>query len=123
MSQDLVDRLAAICLSLPEAEQRLSHGEQCWFIRGKKQFVAFDDHHHDADRIAFWCAAPEGSQRIHVESDPRTFFVPPYVGHRGWLGVRLDRDPDWAEVTEIVTEAYLTVAPRRLAALVMQRPD
>ncbi len=120
MSHDLVQRLAEICLALPETEQRISHGEPCWFIRGKKQFVSFDDHHHGADWISFWCAAPEGSQRTLVESDPETFFVPPYVGHRGWLGVRLDGDPDWEEIEEIVIEAYLTVAPKTLAAQVLK---
>ncbi len=119
MSSELINRLSTICLALPETEQRLSHGEQCWFIRGEKQFGAFDDRHHETDRIAFWCPAPEGVQRTLVESDPDRFFVPPYVGQRGWIGVRLDRQPDWAEIEEIVIEAYLTVAPKRLVALVL----
>ena len=113
-----LDRLRALCLALPEVTEKLSHGEPTWFVR--KTFVMFADHHHD-DRLAFWCAAPPGAQEELVAADPERFFRPPYVGHRGWLGVRLD-GPDadteefWAEVAEIVTDAYRTVAPRTLVA-------
>jgi hypothetical protein len=75
----------------------------------------FADHHHD-DRLAFWCAAPAGAQEELVAADPQRFFRPPYVGGRGWLGVYLDVDVDWAEVGEIVTDAYREVAPRKLVA-------
>jgi hypothetical protein len=76
-------------------------------------FVAYADHHHD-DRLAFWCAAPAGVQQALVGSDPERFFVPPYVGHRGWLRVYLDVPVDWDEIAEIVTDAYRVVAPKRL---------
>ena len=89
--------------------ERLSHGEPNWFVRDKKVFVMFANHHHD-DRVAFWCAAPAGAQEDMVDSDPVRFFRPPYVGHRGWLGVRLDVDVDWDEVGAIVGEAYAMVA-------------
>jgi hypothetical protein len=109
-------RLRAICLALPEATEKLSHGEPTWFVR--KTFVMFAGRHHD-DRVAFWCAAPRGVQEALVGSDPRRFFRPPYVGVRGWVGVYLDvPGVDWAEVAEIVAEAYRTVAPARLAAQV-----
>jgi hypothetical protein len=91
----------------------LSHGEPTWFVRGKKTFVSFADHHHD-DRLALWCAAPPGGQQAMVASDPERFFVPPYVGGRGWLGVYLDVPVDWDEIAEIVEDAYRTVAPKRL---------
>ncbi len=116
-----VENVRRACLGLPETEERISHGEPSWFIIKGKQFVSLDDHHHDEDRLAIWCAAPEGSQRIHVESDPEMFFVPPYVGHRGWIGVRIDRQPNWTEVGELVIDAYLTVAPVRLVELVTER--
>ncbi|GII78985.1 phosphoribosylglycinamide formyltransferase [Sphaerisporangium rufum] len=103
------------CLALPEAAERPSHGEPSWFVGGKKLFVMFADHHHD-DRLAFWCAAPPGAQEALVAAHPARFFRPPYVGHRGWLGVYLDVPVDWAEIDELVTEAFLAVAPRRLAA-------
>jgi hypothetical protein len=107
-------RLRAICLALPEATEKLSHGEPTWFVR--KTFVMFAGRHHD-DRVACWCAAPPGVQEALVSNDPRRFFRPPYVGVRGWVGVYLDvPGVDWAEIAEIVAEAYRTVAPARLAA-------
>ncbi|MEW1846896.1 MmcQ/YjbR family DNA-binding protein [Nonomuraea angiospora] len=113
---DALERLRALCLALPEVTERLSHGEPTWFVRGKKTFVMFADHHHD-DRLAFWCAAPPGAQGELVAEDPERFFRPPYVGHRGWLGVYLDVEVDWAEVTEIVADAYRQIAPKSLIAL------
>jgi hypothetical protein len=112
-----VDRLRELCLALPEATEKVSHGEPTWFVR--KVFVSFADHHHD-DRVAFWCAAPPGAQEALVAARPEVYFRPPYVGHRGWLGVWLDgRDGavDWDEVAEIVTDAYRQVAPKKLVAL------
>ncbi|MBB6349740.1 MmcQ/YjbR family DNA-binding protein [Nonomuraea muscovyensis] len=112
---DPLDALRGICLALPETTERLSHGEPTWFVRDKKVFVMFADHHHD-DRLAFWCAAPPGVQAELVAEDPDRFFRPPYVGHRGWLGVYLDVEVDWAEITEIVADAYRVIAPKSLAA-------
>lgn len=111
---DPVARLRAICLALPEATERSSHGEPSFFVG--RQFVSVDDHHHGADRLAFWCAAPPGVQQEMIAENPEQYFRPPYVGHRGWLGVRIDLDPDWAEITEIVRDAYRQVAPKRLLA-------
>ncbi|MBS2965686.1 MmcQ/YjbR family DNA-binding protein [Actinocrinis puniceicyclus] len=98
---------------MPEAVERLSHGEPTWFIGGKKTFATFSDHHHD-DRVAFWCPAPVGAQAHLIAADPLHYFRPPYVGHRGWIGVYLDVPVDWAEIGELVQEAYRTVAPARL---------
>jgi len=110
-----IDRLRRLCLALPEATERLSHGEPTFFVRDRKTFVMFADHHHD-DRLAFWCAAPDGFQRVLVEAEPDRFFVPPYVGVRGWLGVYLDVPVDWDEIRSIVEGAYRAIAPRRLVA-------
>jgi len=115
MRTDPLPRLRDLCLRLPEVTERLSHGEPTWFIRAKKIFVTYADHHHD-DRLAFWCAAPPGDQERLTTSDPERFFVPPYVGHRGWLGVYLDVPADWDEITEIVEDAYRVVAPATLVA-------
>jgi predicted DNA-binding protein (MmcQ/YjbR family) len=109
---DVLDRLRALCLALPEVTEKLSHGEPAWFVRGKP-FVMFADHHHD-DRVAFWCAAPAGAQEELV--DGVRYFRPPYVGHRGWLGVYLHTGPDWAELAEVVQDAYRVVAPKSLVA-------
>ena len=116
-SVDTADPLAALrrlCLALPGTSERLSHGEPTWFA-DKKVFVNLADHHHD-DRLAFWCAAPEGAQEVLVAAAPERFFRPPYVGHRGWLGVWLDVPVDWEEIAGLVLEAYKMVAPKRLLA-------
>src|SRR5436190_13124731 len=91
-------RLRRLCLALPNVTERLSHGEPTWFVRDKKTFVMYADHHHD-DRLGFWCAAPAGAQETMVAAEPHRFFRPPYVGVRGWLGVYLDiPDVDWIEI-------------------------
>ena len=122
MEKDPLEELRRLCLALPETTERISHGEPTWFVRGKKTFVMYADHHHD-DRLAFWCAAPDGAQPALVAADPERFFVPPYVGHRGWIGVRLDVPVDWDEIAELVAEAYRTVAPQRLVAELDARPQ
>jgi hypothetical protein len=119
---DPLPRLRELCLALPETNERISHGEPTWFVRDKKVFVNYSDHHHD-DRVAFWCAAPDGAQQALIAADPQRYFRPPYVGHRGWLGVYLDLDEpiDWDVVAELVVEAYRVVAPARLVALLDRR--
>jgi hypothetical protein len=120
------ERLRALCLALPETSERPSHGSPAWFVREKKTFVTLVDDHHGDGRFAIWCAAPPGDQQLLVDADPERFFVPPYVGHRGWLGVRLDRDVDWEELAGIVEDAYCAVAPKRLleeAGLVAPAPE
>jgi hypothetical protein len=76
--------------------------------------MVMDDHHGDG-RFALWCAAPEGMQHALVAGDPESYFVPPYVGHRGWIGVRLDRALAWEEIAGAIEDAWLEVAPKRLA--------
>ena len=106
--------MRAICLALPETGERLSHGEAAFFYRGKRSFLNMDTYHHGSAHYSAWVAAPLGAQDLLVRSDPEHFFVPPYVGHRGWLGVRLDRGLDWDELTGIVEDAYAEVAPPKL---------
>jgi hypothetical protein len=107
-------RIRAICLALPEVSERLSHGAPTFFVRGKKAFLMVLTDHHGDGRFAIWCAAPTGMQSMLVEADPERFFVPPYVGHRGWLGVRLDRGLHWEELEGIAEDAYAEVAPAKL---------
>jgi len=111
-----VVRVRKICLALPETTERLSHGAPTWFVRGKKTFVMFLDDHHGDGRLALWVAAPPGVQDTLVDEEPDRFFVPPYVGTRGWLGVRLDRAVDWDEIVQIAEDAYRVVAPKTLVA-------
>jgi hypothetical protein len=113
---DPVEQLRRLCLALPETTERASHGEPSFFIRDKKQFVSLDDHHHGADHLAFWCPAPPGVQEELIAENPEQYFRPPYVGHRGWIGVRIDGGPDWSEIAEIVRDAYRQVAPKGLSA-------
>ena len=110
-------RLRAVCLALPEVSERLSHGSPAWFIRGKKTLAMYADDHHGDGRLAVWCPAPPGVQEAMVYEEPERFFRPPYVGPSGWLGVRLDREPDWDEIAGIIADAYRKVAPKRLSAL------
>jgi hypothetical protein len=111
---DVLRRLREICLALPETSERPSHGAPSFFVRGKTCFLMLLDDHHGDGRFAVWCAAPAGDQQLLVDADPEKFFVPPYVGHRGWLGVRLDRGLDWEELAGIVEDAFCTVAPKKL---------
>jgi hypothetical protein len=112
-----LDDVRAACLALPQATERMSHGAPSWFVADKKQFVMFHDDHHGDGRLAIWCAAPPGVQAEVVEFEPDRFFVPPYVGHRGWLGVRLEKRPPRVELAAIITDAYRSVAPAKLIAL------
>ena len=106
-----------ICLGLPEVTERLSHGTPTWFVRDKSVFVQFWTHgHHQDDFPHLWCAAPAGVQQDMTETEPERFFRPPYVGGRGWVGVRLDVEVDWDEIAGICREAYRVIAPKRLAA-------
>jgi hypothetical protein len=107
-------RLREICLALPETSERPSHGAPTFFVREKRAFLMVLTNHHGDGRFAVWCAAPAGVQAMLVDADPERFFVPPYVGHRGWLGVRLDRGLDWDELAGIAEDAYAEVAPARL---------
>jgi hypothetical protein len=117
VSADLVEQLRRICLALPEVSERPSHSAPTWFAGGKKAFVSlWADGHHGNQFPHLWCAAPPGAQAELIAADPAKFFRPPYVGGRGWLGVRLDGELDWAEIAELCEDAYRVIAPARLRA-------
>ena len=105
-----VDRLRAICLALPETSEKIAWGEPTWRVRGRL-FAQLDDHHHGAEHLAVWLPAPLGEQEALVKADPARFFRPPYVGVRGWVGVRIDGRPSWTQVAALVEQAYRHVAP------------
>jgi hypothetical protein len=109
-----LERLRGLCLALPETSERLSHGAPTFFVREKRAFLMVLTNHHGDGRFAIWCAAAPEMQQMLVEADPERFFRPPYVGHRGWLGMRLDRGVDWDELAGIVEDAYAEIAPARL---------
>ena len=120
-AEQALDQVRRICLHLPEVTERLSHGAPTFFVR--KTFVMFHDDHHGDGILGIWCAAPPGAQGLMVEAEPDRFYVPAYVGHRGWLGLRLDTDVDWDEVEAVITDAYRCVAPRKLVALLDDPAD
>jgi hypothetical protein len=109
-------RVRSLCLALPGAVERPSHGAPAFFVSGRRAFVMFMDNHHRDGRLALWCAAADGMQAALVESDPDAYFAPPCVGHRGWLGVRLDRGLGEGELAGIVEDAYAAVAATRTGA-------
>jgi hypothetical protein len=110
-----------VCAELPEAEVRSGgHDERhlAFVVRGKKFGYFLDDHHGDG-RLALTCKAPPGEQAVLVASDPERWFVPAYLGHHGWVGLRLDtKQVDWEEARERLMESYCLTAPKRLAATV-----
>ncbi len=109
---DVLERLRTIIEAWPETREKLSHGVPTWW-GGRKTFARFADHHHGDGRVAVWVKSTFLDQEVRVETDPETFFVPPYVGPSGWVGMRLDRNPDWGEVERLLEEGYRLVAPKR----------
>jgi hypothetical protein len=119
---DLAARLREICMALPEVTERASHGVPTWFVRDKKSFAQlWAEGHHSDEFPHLWFAGLPGAQEALVGSAPDRFFRPPYVGHRGWIGARLDGDVDWAELAELCADAYRAVAPATLIALLDTR--
>lgn len=108
-----IPRLREICLALPEAIEKEAWGE-CTFRVGGKMFAMTDNDHHESGHVAVWVKAPPMVQEILVASDPKRFFKPPYVGHKGWVGVRLDVKVVWDELAAILRDGYLMSAPKRL---------
>jgi len=111
-------RLRRLCLALPEAHEVEAWGEPTFRVRNRLfAMYAAPNNHHGAGRPAVWCKAAPGNQALMVRAEPQRYFVPPYVGPSGWVGVWLDRKPDWAEVNALLCDSYRLVAPKKLAAL------
>ena len=121
MARDLHQAVRDACLWLPEAEEFVSHGSPNFRVRGKT-FATYMVNHHGDGRVALWLNAPPGSQELHVRAEPTHFFVPPYVGPRGWFGVVLDRGIAWKRVAALVREAYEKAAPAELRARIGRTP-
>ncbi len=119
-SGNLEKRIRSICLSLPGVTERESHGAPAFFA-GKQFLMLWPNGHHDHGFPHLWCAAPPGVQDELVRSEPDRFFRPPYVGGRGWVGLRLDQPIDWDEIAGICEEAFRTVAPKRSVAELERR--
>jgi hypothetical protein len=108
----LIDRLRAIALALPGVTEKLSHGEPTFFVRGRV-LCMIDNNHHDSGHVAVWCNAPPGAQESLVAGDPKHFFVPPYVGKGGWLGVRLDSGLSWKVISDLIKQAHAITGVKR----------
>ena len=103
-----VERLRRLCLALPDVTEKIAWGELTW--RAGKVFAQMDTHHHGAEHVAVWLPLPPGHQEALVQEDPERFFVPPYVGGKGWVGVRIDGKPDWTAIAGLVRDAHRFVA-------------
>ena len=114
--KDPIAEVRKLCMAMPEVEERLSHGAPTWFVRGKKTVATVWNDHHGDGILGLICAAPPGVQQQLVDEEPDRFYRPPYVGGRGWIGVRLDRKVDWGEIREILADSYRCVAPKTLVA-------
>ena len=111
----VVARVREMCLALPEAREKIGWGAPTFRVRDR-QFAMYLDNHHGDGRLALWCKAPPGAQESLVGADPERFFVPPYVGPKGWLGVHLDKGLDWGVIEGLLKDGYLEIAPKRLRA-------
>ena len=109
-----IKRLREICLSLPDATEKEAWGE-CTFRVGGKMFAMTDNNHHESGHVAVWVKAPPTVQEFLVRSDPLRFFKPPYVGHKGWVGVRLDVKVNWNQLAAILNDGYLMSSPFKFA--------
>lgn len=110
--ESLIARVREIALALPDATEKLSHGEPAFFVKGRL-FAMMDNHHHGSGHVAVWCNAPEGAQESLVAAKPKHFFVPPYVGKSGWLGMRLDSGLAWPVIGDLLRQAHATTAARK----------
>jgi hypothetical protein len=120
MGDGTFGRVRKIALSFPDVNERLSHGEPCYFVQNKRPLCYYHDDHNGDGRISLWCPVPDGTQRELVAIDPDRFFAPPTSARgvfSGWLGIYLDNHSvDWTELAEILDESYRFIAPQRLVA-------
>jgi predicted DNA-binding protein (MmcQ/YjbR family) len=122
-SNPALKRLRETCLALPEAFEKEAWGECTFRVTGGSMFAMTDNNHHKSGHVAVWVKAPPMVQEILVKSDGKRFFVPPYMGPKGWVGVRLDYKVKWDEVAAILKDGYLMSAPKRLGGRVPSAMD
>jgi hypothetical protein len=121
VARDIHQAVREACLWLTESEEFISHGSPNFRVRGKT-FATFAVNHHGDGRVALWLNAPPGSQEMHVEAEPDVFFVPAYVGSRGWLGLELNSGIEWTRVVALIREAYERTAPKELLGSLGKTP-
>lgn len=119
MPRTPLDRLRTICLAFPEAHEVEAWGAPTFRVKNKIfAMYAEPDNHHGAGRHGVWLHCAAENQHALIAADPTRYFVPPYVGPRGWVGVWLDERPRWSDIEPLIRDAYRRVAPKKLAALV-----
>lgn len=109
-----IDRVRQICLALPEATEKMAWGEPTFRVRGRI-FAQYEDNHHYSGIVGLWLNAPDGLQEFLIAQDPSRFYRPKYVGHKGWIGVRMEGDVPWEHVAALIRDSYRLTAPARLA--------
>ena len=116
-SNPALNRLRELCLALPGTSEKEAWGECTFRVTGGSMFAMTDNNHHRSGHLAVWVKAPPAIQEILVRSDGQRFFVPPYMGPKGWVGVRLDYKVNWDELAGIIKDGYLMSAPKRLGRM------
>jgi predicted DNA-binding protein (MmcQ/YjbR family) len=120
-SNPAIKKLRAVCLALGAVVEKEAWGECTFRVVNGPMFAMTDNNHHQSGHVAVWVKAPAMVQEILISSDSRRFFKPPYMGHKGWVGVRIDSKPDWEQLTEILKDGYEMSLPVRKAARAASR--
>jgi hypothetical protein len=110
-SRALVEKVRKVCTALPDVTEVIAWGEPTWRTGGRI-FAQFDDHHHGGEHVSIWLPAPDGAQAALIEAEPEHIWRPPYVGHAGWIAVKLDTDPEWGMVEMLVAQAHELIAAK-----------
>jgi predicted DNA-binding protein (MmcQ/YjbR family) len=114
-SNPAIKKLRAVCLALGQVVEKEAWGECTFRVVNGPMFAMTDNNHHQSGHVAVWVKAPAMAQEILISSDSKRFFKPPYMGHKGWVGVRLDSKPDWEQLTAILRDGYEMSLPVRKA--------
>ncbi|XOV82512.1 MAG: MmcQ/YjbR family DNA-binding protein [bacterium] len=113
--KDITDAVNELCLWFPETQCVVSHGSPDFRVAGKT-FATYVINHHGDGHLALWLKMPAGAQSLYVDAEPEYFYIPAYVGPKGWLGVDLDKGLSWERIAQLVRQAYVGVAPKSLTA-------
>lgn len=122
MTKTIPEAVRELCLNFPDTQEVISHGFPNFRVAGKT-FATFTVNHHGDERVALNVASPSGAQQLHTEMEPEYYFVPPYVGPKGWLGIELNKGLDWKTIANRVREAWDNVAPGKLAKTLDKTPE
>jgi len=122
-ADSVLRRVRTMIAEMPYTSERASHGAPAFFVGSTKSntrcFCHFADDHHGDSRLALWLAAPPGAAASLVEANPDAYFIPPYVGPQGWVGVRLDRRLPWGEIAAVIEQAWRTRAPAKIVRAIV----